>query len=603
MRDTIDAGLPDDPGRPRPFDRWGFDHWVRWQTLIWVAAAVFLVVNRWAAITWYSLPDTDDNMRMAQVHALLNGQGWYDLRQYKLNPPAGFDIHWSRLVDLPLAAIELVVRPFAGQGLAERTAAAIAPMLPLWVAMVAMGLAVRRLVAPGSFAIGALLILCCQTAMLMFSPLRVDHHGWQLALLVLTIAGLADRDTLRGGLTMGLSSAASLTIGLELMPFLVIAGGAIVLRWVWDRAEATRLRGYALALGGGCALGYAGFTSYASSVARCDVLSPVWLSTMVAAGVLAFTLSYLTVTDARIRLASVAIGGIALAALFALTWPQCLGRPEQISPELATKWFDNIREAKPLYTQPWTVFAAVVALPVVGVLGSIWAAWQARAHGRFGAWAPVALVAMVSLLLVLWQTRQGPAAQLMAVPGATALAWHFVPRLRNRASLLVRTIGIIAVLGLGASLAMPNLLAELPSKPVSPRSKAIGRANARCTTLPAMAPFTKMPVTTIFTFVDLGPRLINVTPQRAVAGPYHRNGEAILDVHHAFDGAPEAAQAIMRKHGATLLLTCPNMSESTIYRARSPNGFYSRLAQGERFVWLEPMPLPNGSPLMLWRIR
>lgn len=578
-------------------------HWLRWQTLIWAVACVFMLYFRWAAIHWYSLPDTDDNMRMAQVRALLNGQGWYDLRQYKLNPPIGFDMHWSRLVDLPIAAIELIVRPFAGTVVAEKTAAAIAPMLPLWVALAAMGLAVRRLVARDAFAVAAGLVLCCSAAMLMFSPLRVDHHGWQLAMLSLTIAGLADRDKLRGGLTMGLSSAVSLTIGLELIPFLVIAGAASVLRWVWDTDEAARLRGYALALGGGCALGYAGFTSYASSVARCDVLSPVWLSTMVTAGLLAFALSYLRTADARIRLAIAAVGGVLLMAAFALVWPQCLGRPEQISPELAAKWFNNIREAKPLYTQPWTTFAMVVSLPVVGVIGSFWAAWRARAEGRFGAWAPVALVSLVSLLLVLWQTRQGPAAQLMAVPGATALVWYLVPKLRNSRSLLVRTIGVVAVVLVVSGAAVPMIVDQFPSKPVTARSKAIGKANAQCSTLPALAPIARLPATTIFTFVDLGPRLINVTRQKAVAGPYHRNGEAILDVHHAFDGTPETARAIMLKHGATLLMTCPNMSESTNYRTRSPNGFYSRLAKGEKFSWLEPMPLPARSPLLLWRIR
>ena len=132
--------------------------------------------------------------------------------------------------------------------------------------------------------------------------------------------------------------------------------------------------------------------------------------------------------------------------------------------------------------------------------------------------------------------------------------------------------------------------------------KAINRANTRCPTLPALRPIAQMPTTTIFTFVDLGPRLINTTHHRAVAGPYHRNGDAILDVHHAFDGAPDRAHAIMLRHGATLLLTCPNLNESTVYRARSPNGFYSRLAKGEKFAWLTPVPLPNGNPYLLWRI-
>ena len=110
------------------------------------------------------------------------------------------------------------------------------------------------------------------------------------------------------------------------------------------------------------------------------------------------------------------------------------------------------------------------------------------------------------------------------------------------------------------------------------------------------------PAGVVFTFVDLGPRLITVTHHSAVAGPYHRNGDAILDVQHAFGGSPAQFRAIARRHGATLLLICPNMPESTVYRARNPGGFYDQLAHRKAPSWLEPLPMPRKSPLRLWRI-
>jgi hypothetical protein len=106
----------------------------------------------------------------------------------------------------------------------------------------------------------------------------------------------------------------------------------------------------------------------------------------------------------------------------------------------------------------------------------------------------------------------------------------------------------------------------------------------------------------VFTFIDLGPRLITVTHHDAVAGPYHRNGDAILDVQHAFEGSPETFRTIAAKHGATLLLICPNMAESTVYRARAHGGFYHRLAHGETIPWLKPLPLPAKDPLRLFQI-
>jgi hypothetical protein len=584
-------------------------HWRRWVLLIWLLACVAFIVMRWQPILAFGLGDTDDNMRMAQVRALMNGQGWYDLRQYKLNPPEGYNIHWTRLVDLPIAALQLIIKPFFGGVIAEKASAALAPLIPLCVALFAMAVATRRLVAPGAFAFSAALMLSCQAAMLMFMPLRVDHHGWQLTMLVITIAGLADPNVRRGGLTMGLSSAASLTIGLELMPFLVITGAAIVLHWIWEAEESIRLRAYGAALALGTAAGYLGFASYDNAIWRCDVLSPIWLSTMAVAGALAVGLSFLNSERWPVRLAVAVAGGAVLAIGFAMLFPQCIDRPEQISDELVRVWFSNVREAKPLYTQPWRTIVAVVSLPVIGLIGAIWAARRAWGTRQFGVWAPIAFVSAVSLLLVLWQSRQGPAAQVMGIPGATALCWAVLPKLAKHRSVFVRTFGVVAAFLLISGLATGLIIFSIPEAKKAPiaaseqrKDRAVETANGRCPSLSAMKPVAALPATTIFTFNDLGPRLITVTHHKAVSGPYHRNGDAILDTYRAFGGTPDQARAIMRRHGATLLMTCPNMSESTVHRARHKNGFYSRLAKGEQFNWLTPVPMPKGSPLLVWKI-
>ena len=79
-------------------------HWKWVVVLVWLGFATYFIAERWTAIHAFALGDTDDNMRIMQVRALLHGQGWYDLRQYRLDPPWGANIHWSRLVDLPIAA-------------------------------------------------------------------------------------------------------------------------------------------------------------------------------------------------------------------------------------------------------------------------------------------------------------------------------------------------------------------------------------------------------------------------------------------------------------------------------------------------------------------
>jgi hypothetical protein len=107
----------------------------------------------------------------------------------------------------------------------------------------------------------------------------------------------------------------------------------------------------------------------------------------------------------------------------------------------------------------------------------------------------------------------------------------------------------------------------------------------------------------ILTFVDLGPRLVTLTHHDAIAGPYHRNSQAILDVMRAFRGDAANARAIVERRRIDYVLICPNMSESTIYRAEAPQGFYAQLSRGQVPAWLEPVALPQDSPFRMWRVR
>src|SRR5690606_13199025 len=143
------------------------------------------------------------------VRALLDGQGWYDLRQYRLNPPAGADIHWSRLVDLPIAGLKLLFMPLFGGRIAEQIAVAVAPLLPMLVAMLALAAAVRRLLGRGAFLLAMLLIACAGSARGMWVPLRIDHHGWQLAMHAIAVMALTDPRRARGGVILGLATAGS----------------------------------------------------------------------------------------------------------------------------------------------------------------------------------------------------------------------------------------------------------------------------------------------------------------------------------------------------------------------------------------------------------
>src|SRR6185503_6098456 len=95
--------------------------------VVWLAVAATLLIHGFAA-----LPEgvsTDDAMRLVEVRDWLAGQDWFDLTQHRLSPPTGVAMHWSRLIDLPLAALILAGDGLFGRVGAERLALAVWPLL------------------------------------------------------------------------------------------------------------------------------------------------------------------------------------------------------------------------------------------------------------------------------------------------------------------------------------------------------------------------------------------------------------------------------------------------------------------------------------------
>ena len=62
-----------------------------------------------------SLGDTDDATRLVEVRALIDGGAWFDNTLPRFGGAQPLQSHWSRLIDLPLAAMlstfELVMPP------------------------------------------------------------------------------------------------------------------------------------------------------------------------------------------------------------------------------------------------------------------------------------------------------------------------------------------------------------------------------------------------------------------------------------------------------------------------------------------------------------
>ena len=582
-------------------------HWKWVVVLSWLLFCAWFIFNRSNDIRFFKLGDTDDNMRMMQVRGLLHGQGWFDLRQHHL---AGSNIHWSRLVDLPIAGLILLLRPLIGGAAAERWAVGIAPLLPYLVLLFSTALTMRRLVHPQSYPLTFAALFFAGSTNGMFMPERIDHHGWQLAFLALGIAAIVDPKRIRGGLTLGIATALSLTIGLEMLIYLAIMGSAMVLFWVADRDERDRLGAYAVSLSAGATIGFLLFASYANRAAVCDALSPVWLSDALLGGALLFGLAWLSPADWKRRLALATAAGLAIAAFHALMWPHCIHRLEGVSPEVDRLWLSHVREARPVYLHGAQVAALILALPVTGAVGWLLMIWlNGGDREKLRRVIAAALPGFAATALLFWQTRTGPAAQMLAAAGAAQLTWLLVPWAWNSklakfkiAGVSASVIATVAVLVIGAGAAVPLVVDYIPAKKRTASDAAIDRANSQCASLWGYHPIALLPKGVVFTFVDLSPRLITVTHHDSITGPYHRNGEQIADVMNAFRGTADEAHVLIAKYHSDYLLTCPKSSTTTIFMSEAPKGFYAQLERGDVPSWLTPIPLPEKSPFKIWKV-
>ena len=220
-----------------------------------LGATAYIAKAIFTASTTPLILDTDDAMRLNEVHDFLAGQRWYDLVQHRLNTPYGAELHWSRLVDVPEAALILFLRPFAG-AMADTVAAYTWPLALLAVLLWLSAKLALRLGRHEALWAALLLPIVSLITIGEFAPGRFDHHSAQilcsLAILYCTIAAL---ERPRFALGAGIFAAVALTIGIEGLPIVAATVLVFGLMWVTDRQHAAAMRDFGLSFAVTMALG------------------------------------------------------------------------------------------------------------------------------------------------------------------------------------------------------------------------------------------------------------------------------------------------------------------------------------------------------------
>jgi hypothetical protein len=544
--------------------------------------------------------DTDDALRMVQVRDLLAGQHWYDMTVWRLDPPLGSIIHWSRLVDMPLVVLLKFFSLFLPAEAAERAARIAFPTLTFTVLLAGGAWAAKIFANREARILGVFTILFCGVMFWQFPPGRIDHHGPQITLLFFAVAALAralDPAQARWAALSGACMAVSLGIGLENLPFFALIAAVPGVAFLFCGAEARALlqnfaAGLAAVL---CAVYLLTIGPSRWLVSACDALSPVWLVAALAGAAAYGVLSFCGRFNFAGRLFALACLGGASVAPMALFWPYCPQNPfGALDPVVKSLWLDHVAENLTL-AQDFAIVpgaALLMAIPVIiGFCGALFgAAWQngvSRAR-----WLVLAAVIAAGFAAACLSLRVISSTMPLAALGLLAPVEYLRRRFveKNATTAMVAGFAVLAsISSFGVALALPEF--DAPAGAENSPDMAWRRPNV-CLDSASYEPLGQLPPGLAVAPIPAGSYLLAHTNLSVLAAPYHRNNHgnrAALDILRS---RPALAETFVRKAGAKYVLLCwANAADLASYQAMGPDGLAAQISQGRIPGWLRPIKL------------
>lgn len=555
----------------------------------------------WPAIAGFQFTDPDDIMRLLEVRAWLGGQSWFDVTQYRLNPPAGFAMHWSRFVDLPIGALIALIRPWASQRVAETIALVIVPMVTLTIVTLTVSAMTRRLFGTAVALLAALFCFLNAGTFSAIWPMRIDHHGWEAAAGLGIVFFLTRDRRPRDAALAGLCAAWWTHISLEGIAFTAGAAAWLGLRWLLaPEEERWRLPAFLGTLAGAAILLFAA-THRPALWARtyCDAVSPAHMVVFATAALLTFAAAWLRPAAWPLRAMALAMAAATCGAIYAGWAPQCARGPfASLSPLVYHIWYLNVLEGLPVWRQGLAGAAFWILCPLTGLIGAI-VAIRTNAPGPtrvcLADYAGLLAIATMIGVLVL---RASIFANLLALPGQAALIVALLARVEGWnmvARVLARVLTIVLFSPMGPPLILQHLAHPVATTTASP----VGN---RCGIVDSFAPLDALPPATFMTPFDIAPALIAGSHHDAIASGYHRNTMAMEDVLRFFGSDGTTARTIARQHAATYLAYCTGDNMLSYMARNYPTGVAARLLDGKPLDWLRPVFIAGTPGLKLYRI-
>ncbi|SIQ26521.1 hypothetical protein SAMN05880582_1011297 [Rhizobium sp. RU20A] len=571
----------------------------------------FLFVTHLKNATDYIGPDNDDGMRLVEVRDLVNGQSWFDTTQYRLGLEGGTLMHWSRLVDLPMATMIRLFSTVTTPEIAERLAVTIWPLILIIPLFYGIGRASLCLGGRPGMIAGLVLASVMVTAGYRFRPGAIDHHNVQVSLIALAVAGLLDPLRRPASLALtGVAAGLAIAVGVETVP--LVAAICVVAALLW------------CILGDGARPGVVAFaltlaatlcTTFVATIApadygrvTCDNFSLGFMAPSLT-GALSLAAAALVLRSARrpVRVGALALVAAGVLAITLKVAPQCLASPfATMDPLLIELWLNGIQEAQPFTSVLANEPTNLGTFYATGTLALIVCLWRIALNDRRAQYLVLLPLLLTAYGVTLFQIRGTLFLDLLAIITLSAA----IADLRARSHAEPKNIGrSLAFVGMTLASISPvwTLLAlVIPSEVRDQRLTELENTSldkrTACGSPLSVSQLATLAPTTVLAPSDIGVSLLRYTPHRVLTGPYHRNQAGMLaELQIGMAPPPEAATRLAAL-GVRLVAFCPQETQTSLLAKRAPDGLYAHLERGDVPAFLTPIPQPDGASLKLYRV-
>ena len=578
--------------------------------MLWVAVVAALAAPAIGAGVFDAM-STDDAMRLVEVRDLIAGQAWFDLTQHRLDPP-GITMHWSRVIDAPLAAIILILRPLAGIRGAEAITLFLWPTLLLAAVLLLVAAIAKRMRDggdPQATQLASVMLAALSTpALIHFRAGAIDHHSAQIVLLLsfILLTSHIEVSVTKAGLA-GVAASLSLAIGVEMLPAIATICLSVFALLIWRGAEVSRpivVFGAALA---GSSLLLAGLLLPLHSLAApmCDAFGGPLLLLMAGGGV---TLMIVVGVDRwhpslRGRAAAGSVAGFFIVGSFFRLFPGCLASVyAPVDPLLKSFWLDQVAENMSF----WSIlhlapheFPGLYGFPILTLGFAVAALLRCNPTARFR-WI-VATVSLATLIgISIWEMRGSAAATMVAAPVFAASLASLWPARAYAQKLL-----LVALIASPSSLVVAGLAARpLIDRIIKPQFRmAEPDPVSSCQRVSSVAPLAQLAPGRVMASIDLGPAILAATEHEIFAAPYHRNNDGNLAMMEVMLSPPQAARQMLTDRHVDYVVICRGAPDQADFLKLAPDGLAARLGRGDRPDFLEPLTRDPKANLSVWRVR